>query len=391
MKRPPLPWVAATRRRHANHDRYDERGDTLIEILVTLTVLSLAVVALIITFATGISASVDHKNLAANDVVLRQVEEQAFYVVQQQSSPLYTTCASVAGGQYATLNYPDMVNGINESIYNNLPNLDTVTVNPIQYWDTAVSPATFDGTCAADSPQLISLTLNVPNASSATTTFVVDDLGTGPLGPLGSVVVSPPSAPQGTSNLALTLSGTGFASNVLVSIPPSTGVTINSYAFVTSKLIDLNVNVSATATVQADSFLVTDPSTPVQTANGAFTVTQATLVGMHVSSMTEFGFLSFLVGNIWPIVAVSVEDGNNHPMPHATVTGSWTVPATGGYTTATCQTDGSGTCYILYGFLNFSAPGPSSVYSVTNVTSPTGAAYTAGSDNPSPPKITVTP
>jgi type II secretory pathway pseudopilin PulG len=394
MKRPPLPWVAALRRRHSNHERYDERGDTMIEILVTLMVLSIAVVALIVTFETGIAASADHKNLAANDVVLRQVEEQAFYAVQQSSSPLYASCASVAGGQYATLNYPDIVNGNNVSIYNSLPSLDTVNLNPIQYWDTTAPTATFDGTCAADSPQLISLTLNVPNGSSATTTFVVDDLGTGPLGPLGSVVVSPPSAPQGTSNLALTMSGTGFDSNVQVSIPLSTGVTINSYAFVSSTLIDLNVNVSATATVQADSFTVTDPANStyaVQTAYPTFSVTQATLAGMHVSSLTEFGFLSFLVGNIWPIVAVQVEDGNNHLMTHATVFGSWSV-ATGGFTTTQCTTDASGTCYILYGLLNY-PPGPSSVYTVTNVTNPTGATYTPVPTSPygDPPKITVTP
>ena len=357
---------------------------------MTLIVLSIAVVALIVTFATGISASVDHRHLAANDVVLRQVEQQAFYLVQQQSSPLYTSCASLAGGQYAVL--------ANNATYNKLPSGYSVTmINPIQYWDpNAAGGPAFDSTCAPDSPQLISLTLSAPNGSSATTTFVVDDLGAGPLGPLGGVTVSPPSGIQGTSNLALTLSGTGFASNVVVSINTlTTGIKLNSYTFVTSSLIDLNVSIAATATAQADSITVTDPTAPVQTALGTFTVTALTPTGMHVSAMGSFPLFGIPFFDIWPIVGVTVEDGNNKPMKHVTVSGTWSpLPAGGLFTANSCETDQSGTCYVFYGFLNFSPTAGPVTYTITNLADPPTnvPTYTPGSNNPSygnPPTITV--
>jgi type II secretory pathway pseudopilin PulG len=385
VRRPPLPWVAAARRRHADRDRYDERGDTLIEILMTLIVLSIAVVALIVTFATGISASVDHKNLAANDVVLRQVEEQAFYTLQQKpTTPLYKSCASVAVGQYATLDTSNpLSNGGN--IYYAVPSGDSVTLNPIQYWDTTVSPATFDGNCALDSPQLISLTLGVPNGSSATMTFVVDDLGAGTTSGLSIATLTPNSAVQGTSNLSLSLTGTGFASDATVAFS-GTGILVNSTTFVTSTLLDLNVTVAANAPTVAYTITVTNPGLNSLTSGNIFTVYGVITTGMHVSGISSSPFLGFLT--FWPIVKVTVVDGNGHLLRHATVTGMWSPPNAnpGGITTTTCTTDGSGSCYILYGLFDFFPPAGTETYTVTNL-SATGQTYTQPTPQPS---ITVT-
>jgi type II secretory pathway pseudopilin PulG len=393
--------AAAACRRKANRDRYDERGDTLLEILFTLIVLSIAVVALIVTFETGISASVDHKSLAANDVVLRQVEEQAFYQIQQQPTPLYKSCAT---------NDPNPVTGpyVPHITYSSLPTGYSVTMNPVQYWDTTTPPGQFDSNCpvGSTSPQLISLTLTAPNGSIATTTFVVDDLGaaTSSLSCASPTPVTPSSAIQGTTNLAVTLSGTGFASGATVAFT-GTGISVNGSAgsgvatFISPTQLQFNLSVAAAASIGPDTITITNPPTPTNPSGASvncgaiFTVTGLTLTGMHVSSMTEFGFLSFLpfIGNIWPIVAVSVEDGNNKPMTHVTVTGTWSANPSGGFTTTQCETDSSGTCYILYGLLNLNKPSPpSSTYLVTGLVSPTGAAWT-GTNTPSPPQITVTP
>ena len=379
--------AVAARRSQSDRDRYDERGDTLIEVLMTLIVLSIAVLALLISFATGISASVDHRNLAKNDVVLRQVEEQAFYQIQQQPSPqpLYTSCATVLGGAYSGITYSSLPSGY------------SVTMNPILYWDpTAPGGPAFDGTCAVDSPQLISLTLTAPNGSVATTTFVVDDLGAGPPGPLTLTSVSPSSAMQGTSNLALSLSGTGFASNATVTFSClcTSGITVNSTTFVTPTLLDLNVSIapSPAADVGTYTITVTNPTTG-DTGSVTFTVIPSTLAGMHVSAMNSFVFFIPL----WQAaVTVSVKDANGNSMRHVTVNGSWS-STTGGFTTSTCTTNGNGSCIVFYGFFDFQPRSGPVTYTVSVVTSgstaglvsPTGAVYTPSSNVPQPAALTV--
>jgi hypothetical protein len=331
---------------------------------------------LIVTFETGISASVDHKSLASNDVVLRQVEEQAFYQIQQKSSPLYTSCAT-------TTNYSGIT-------YNNLPSGYAVTMNPVTYWDpTDGSDGGFDsgpgGVCTPDSPQLISLILAAPNGTSATTTFVVDDLGAGTSSGLAITSLTPNSAVQGTSNLALTLVGTGFASNATVAFS-GTGIAVNSTTFVTSTLLNLNVTIAANAPATQYTITVTNPGLNALTSGNIFTViAPGVTTGMHISGMSATDF--FL--SIWPIVAVSVVDASGHPLRHATVTGSWnTTPGGFNITTTSCTTDGSGTCYILYDLFGFPSSSGSATYTVSGV-SATGQTYNATLDVPSPPAKTV--
>jgi type II secretory pathway pseudopilin PulG len=87
-------------RRTASHS--DETGDTLIEVLVAIIVLSLSGLALLLTFSTAIAASAEHRSLATNDTVLRSTAEVAFSLIQQQASPLFTSCATP--GDYVSPN-----------------------------------------------------------------------------------------------------------------------------------------------------------------------------------------------------------------------------------------------------------------------------------------------
>lgn len=335
----------------AERERYGENGDTLIEILMTLIVLSIAVVAIIIAFATGISASADHKNLAANDVLLRQAAEAAFYQIQQQPTPLYTSCAQVS--DYSAVDYGSLPTGY------------SVQMTSVQYWDTTVSPATFDGTCAVDSPQLISLKLtNTVTSSSATTTFVVDNLGGAPVTPMSCCSVNPNTEVQGSVNQILTLTGTAFASGATVTFTStvtglSTGITVNSATFVNSTQFTLNVSVSPTATVGSYTITVTNPGGASKTSGPIFTVTQSTLTGLHVSSM-----VTNLGDNppdphdtTWDArVTVYVENGNNQLMSGVTVNGSWSV-STNQYTTS-CVTDQTGSCEVADGLIDQFPPAP---------------------------------
>ena len=48
-----------------------ERGDTLVEVLLAIVILGLAGVALLTAFATSITASAQHRNLATLDASVR--------------------------------------------------------------------------------------------------------------------------------------------------------------------------------------------------------------------------------------------------------------------------------------------------------------------------------
>ena len=62
----------------------DEAGETLLEILLALIILSLASVALITAFGTSINASAEHRSLADFDTVLASSISNTTSVIQQQ-------------------------------------------------------------------------------------------------------------------------------------------------------------------------------------------------------------------------------------------------------------------------------------------------------------------
>jgi type II secretory pathway pseudopilin PulG len=66
-----------------------ERGDTLVEVLIALLVIGLTATALLAGFATSISASTEHRNLATLDTVLKSYVESATYQLQQQQNFLF--------------------------------------------------------------------------------------------------------------------------------------------------------------------------------------------------------------------------------------------------------------------------------------------------------------
>ncbi len=135
--------------------RGSESGDTLIEVLIALVVLGLASVALLIAFATSISASSEHRNLATYNSVLTAASQAV--ISAYQSDPTYFQCPSVTPAA-PTLPSPYAA--------------DTVAygtgVNSVQYWNgTAFTP-----TCIANAPQEVTISVNgIP--SSYTNTFVV--------------------------------------------------------------------------------------------------------------------------------------------------------------------------------------------------------------------------
>ncbi len=84
-------------------ERRTEAGDTLIEVLLALIVLSLASVALITAFETNISASAEHRNLANFDTALASAMATVSSVVQNGYTNIFVACPTPVG---STTGYP---------------------------------------------------------------------------------------------------------------------------------------------------------------------------------------------------------------------------------------------------------------------------------------------
>ena len=74
----------------------DDRGETFVELLVTVTVLGIAVVGVLGALMISLSSSYEHRSLANIDTVLRSYAETIKYDVELQPSPWYQDCATVA-------------------------------------------------------------------------------------------------------------------------------------------------------------------------------------------------------------------------------------------------------------------------------------------------------
>ena len=75
----------------------DEAGETLLEILLALIILSLASVALITAFGTSINASAEHRSLADFDTVLASSISNTTSVIQQQYADVFSSCQPLSG------------------------------------------------------------------------------------------------------------------------------------------------------------------------------------------------------------------------------------------------------------------------------------------------------
>jgi type II secretory pathway pseudopilin PulG len=354
MKRPLNPLAAALRRGLFDRGRRSEVGDTLIEVLVTITILGGCALALIITFGTAITASTDHRNLAVNSTILRNIQQAAYYQLAQQPSLLFQACATAAQYQADNIQYGQ-------------PAGYTVTINqgtPIEYWNGT----SFVTTCPApNAPQLITLNVTAPNGSNDPSQFVVD--GVGVLPTIVTVTgVTPPSGSQGATNLLLTIAGTGFQNGATASIVGATGITMpDNPTFVSPTELQVFVDIASNASVGSYDVSVTNPlQSAVSSTSPLFTVIQSVTTGMHVSTMVantadpikydpdenaQYGW------DAWD--TITVESGTGAPLQGVTVNGTWSIAPVSGYSlptlpigtsTITCVTNLAGTCTVYYGW-----------------------------------------
>lgn len=135
-----------------------EAGDTLIEVLVTLVVISLCVVSFLVAFTTAITASAKHRTFVSLDTVLRTVSENTLSQIELQANPLFVACA--VPSTYQNLNF-------------GVPTGYSATITSIEYWNGS----SFITQCSSGSttPQLINISVTNSLAVSTTISVVVDD------------------------------------------------------------------------------------------------------------------------------------------------------------------------------------------------------------------------
>lgn len=191
------------RRRNA---QFDERGDTLIEILLTITIMSLTTVALITAFSTSISASSEYRGLSVTDTVLRTVSEQVIGQFQEGTTFLPCDSAMDLASQYENAMKTTAL--LAPSPYKSANYV--ATISSVGFWNGAG----FGTSCTPGStaPQQITITLTGPFAVPQLVSFVVEGSGqifSAPAIQLAAPTNVVPSTPTDGSSGALVVNFTG--------------------------------------------------------------------------------------------------------------------------------------------------------------------------------------
>ncbi len=140
-----------------------ERGDTMVEILLSLIVLGLTSVALLIGFSTTISASAEHRQLASANLAINNYSQQVTAGVEADSTLF--TCPGTA---YTPASFMAELGITSAAPY-------SPHITSIQYWNP--STESFGTTCVANSSELITVSVSSGSTSSGspeTLQFVVD-------------------------------------------------------------------------------------------------------------------------------------------------------------------------------------------------------------------------
>ena len=241
-----------------------ENGDTLIEVLIALLVLSLSSVAIILAFATSIASSAEQRDLSSVDTVLRGAAQEATSQMQQSSGSYFGTCPAVGQPPLAeSLQFLGLTTGY------------SAQVTSVSYWDSASS--TYDGSCTPNASQLVTILVTSPKGTTYNISTVVGD-------PLPRTVPTP-----GTPNHLVFIGqpGNGISGS---SLTPQPIVAVE----------DQNNNV-----------VTTDLSTITLTLNASNGATLSNCVGSEFYGVVTFSHCSVsTTGSGYTITATDANDGN---------------------------------------------------------------------------------
>ena len=150
----------------SDQPRDSEAGDTLIEVLISLVVLSFAALAMLVAFGAALSSSQEHRILTNIATAQKSVTQQIAAQLEDANPPLYQSCATAPTYQNPS---PNAVN------FSGLPTGYTAQITGVSYWGAAFTFTNNPAQCVANSPQLVSATLTYPSGGSSIVTTVVDN------------------------------------------------------------------------------------------------------------------------------------------------------------------------------------------------------------------------
>ena len=262
-----------------------DRGDTLVEVLVTVVIVGAAVVALLGALLTTTSASVTHRNLATIDAVLASFAETARSTVEIQafngssSGPAFIACAS----NYQIAGSPNPKSGPVGSA------VDVFGTGFSVIGGSPIGGAKFNGA-------LISATAS----SSSSSAGAISDF-TVPTEPAGSYQVIPFG---GTTTAASTFTVTPLVGTMSPTVPGSVGV-------------GTKVNVPVSGFSSGATLTVTVGGTTVLPGN----------VSGNPIAADGTGTLTFQIPPFTGPSTVTISDGPNTAAPVMLDLGSNTGPA----------------------------------------------------------------
>jgi hypothetical protein len=219
----------------SQHRGRGDLGETLVEIIVALSILAITVVSVMSAFEAAIGASARHQSLKTMNNLLRNTAEVMVWQIQNEPSPLYSSCASA----YAVTGLPTA------------PANFAISGPTFQYWDG--SEWSSSCTPGSTAPQQLTLTATGLYDQKETLSFVVADFG---------YTASITSSPAFTSSAFLEeLAGDAFSYTVSVSGQPSPKISITSGSLPTGVTFVDNGDGTATlagpATVPAGTYTFT--------------------------------------------------------------------------------------------------------------------------------------
>ena len=149
----------------------DEAGDTLIEILLTLVIMSITVVSLIAAFSSSIAASSEYRGLSVSDTLVRTVTEEVTAEFQQQLSA-YISCPNATPGGYMS----ELGSVTIPSPYAAPTGAYSWSITSVTYWNGT----SFGASCTKGStvPEEMTITVSGPPGSkSESLAFVIEGDG----------------------------------------------------------------------------------------------------------------------------------------------------------------------------------------------------------------------
>lgn len=160
--------------------QHDDRGDTLIEILMSLIILGLASLALIVAFGTSMTASGEHRSLTTADTYVKTVANHVAGSVQSSTSN-FSSCPTIPSNLTSVLSAYSSIAG-----QVSLPTGYGASVTAVKYWisPTQGQAGSWGTSCIANAPQLITVTLtNLSTNATNTLSLVVDNPAAPPIRP----------------------------------------------------------------------------------------------------------------------------------------------------------------------------------------------------------------